>query len=154
MDTDVAGIYAREFPTLDRYVQLGIAQGRIISVSFPDRPEDNADVNHELLDRVEAYLAGVEDGFTDVQVALTVPTDKREVLERVREVPDGQDSSVAQLARMTPGLDDENADDVRLVREALQANPAPLFIPDHRVRDGPGAAPADVVQTLRSVEGL
>lgn len=149
---DVAGIFAREFHTLDRYVQLGIAQGRVISVAFPETPEDDADADHELLDRIGAYLEGSEDDFADVTVALTLPTDRRDVLETVREIPYGTQVSIEQVAGMTAGLDPE--DDRRLVREALQDNPAPLFVPDHRVRDGPSAAPPGVVQTFRSVEGL
>jgi methylated-DNA-[protein]-cysteine S-methyltransferase len=58
------------------------------------------------------------------------------------------------LARLTAGLDDGNDDDLRTVREALAENPAPLLIPDHRVSDGPGATPPDIVGKLRSIEGL
>ncbi|RXK48522.1 MGMT family protein [Halorientalis pallida] len=152
--SDVAGIYARESAYLGRYVQVGIAQGRVISVSFPESPDEGAEDDHDILDRIDAYLDGVEERFEDVQVALTVPTDQRQVLEAVREIPYGQDSSVAQLARIAPGLDDESDDDVRAVREALTENPAPLFVPDHRVRDGPGATPPAVVDKLRSVEGI
>ena len=152
--SDVAGIYARESTYLDRYVQAGVAQGRVISVSFPETPDEGAETDHDLLDRIDAYLDGVDETFEDVQVALTVPTDQRKILEAVREIPYGQDSSVTQLARMTPGLDDESDDDIRAVREALTENPAPLLIPDHRVRDGPGATPPAVVDKLRSVEGI
>jgi len=151
---DTAGIFAREVPFLDRYVQLGIAQGRVISVSFPDAPDGDADEEHELLDRIDAYLEGVEADFTDVTVALTVPTDQRNVLETVRGIPYGSQIGVEKIAQMAAGLDPEDDGDRRLVREALQANPTPLLIPDHRVRDGPSAAPADVAQKLRSVEGL
>jgi methylated-DNA-[protein]-cysteine S-methyltransferase len=158
-----AGIYARESPYLDRSVQFGEAQTRVISVSFPRQPEGDADDEHPLLDRIEEYLRGSEEEFADVTVALTVPTQRRKVLETVREVPYGEQVSVAQLARMTPDMDPGSADDedesgaseaVRTVREALADNPAPLLIPDHRVRDGPSGAPADVEQKLRSVEGL
>jgi methylated-DNA-[protein]-cysteine S-methyltransferase len=152
--SDVAGIYARESAYLDRYVQVGIAQGRVISVSFPETPDEGAEDDHDLLDRIDAYLDGGEETFEDVQVALTVPTDQRGILAAVSEIPYGQDSSVAQLARMTPGLDDENDDDRRTVREALTENPAPLLIPDHRVRDGSGATPPAVVDKLRSIEGI
>jgi methylated-DNA-[protein]-cysteine S-methyltransferase len=154
MNEDVAGIYARESGYLDRYVQVGIAQGRVISVSFPESPDEGAEDDHDLLDRIGAYLDGVEERFEDVQVALTVPTDQRQVLESVREIPYGEDASVGQLARMTPGLDGESDDDLRAVREALTENPAPLLIPDHRVRDGPGATPPAIVDKLRSVEGI
>lgn len=149
-----AGIYAREFPYLERVVQLGVAQGRVLSVSFPARPDDDSVPDHELLDRIAAYLEGDEDDFDDVIVALTVPTDQRRVLEAVREVPYGEDASVEQIATMTAGLDGDEAERHDQVREALAANPAPIFIPDHRVRDGPSAAPPDVEQKLRAVEGL
>jgi len=151
---EVAGIYARESTYLDRYVQLGVAQGRVISVSFPTAPDDDAASEHDLLDRVAAYLQGERDDFTDVTVALTVPTDRRRVLEAVREIPYGEDASVAQLARMAPDLDPDDEADVTTVREALADNPAPIFVPDHRVRDGPSAAPPAVEQKLRSLEGL
>lgn len=154
MDAPDAGIFARESAVLDRAVQVGIAQGRVLSVSFPTEPDDEAGADHELLDRIEAYLEGVEDDFADVTVALTVPTDQRTVLETVREIPYGDQVSVEQLARMVPGLDPEDDDDRRTIRQALADNPAPLLIPDHRVRDGPSAAPPAVEQQLRSIEGL
>lgn len=151
---EAAGIYARESSYLDRYVQLGIAQGRVISVDFPTSVGEDADPDHELLDRIEAYLEGSEESFTDVTVALTVPTDQRGVLENVRGIPYGTQVGVEKIASMTAGLDPDEDEDHRLVRTALAENPAPLFIPDHRVRDGPSAAPPDVEQKFRSVEGL
>jgi len=153
-DSGVAGIFAREVPALDRYVQVGVAQGRVISVSFPEVSEDDAADAHELLDRIEAYVEGVKDDFDDVTVALTLPTDRRGVLETVREIPYGTSVGVEELTRMTPGLDADDGDDRRLVREALAENPAPLLVPDHRVRDGPSGAPPVVEQRLRRVEGL
>lgn len=149
-----AGIYAHESTYLDRYVQLGIAQGRVISVSFPSVPDEGATEEHDLLDRIESYLQGSADDFSDVEIALTVPTDQRGVLEQLREIPYGDQLTVEQLVRMTPGLDPDEDSDHTLVREALAGNPAPLLIPDHRVRDGPSAAPAPVEQKLRAVEGL
>jgi methylated-DNA-[protein]-cysteine S-methyltransferase len=149
-----AGIYARESPYLERVVQVGIASGRVVSVSFPKKPEGNAEGEHDLLDRIFAYLGGEEDDFADVQIALTVPTDQRKVLETVRDLPYGEELSVEALTRMTPGLSDDDEDDQRTVRTALSENPAPLLIPDHRVRDGPSAAPSPVEQRLRSLEGL
>ena len=149
-----AGIYARESPSLDRHVQVGIASGRVVSVSFPETPEGDATPEHELLDRIVAYLEGQEDDFADVQVALTVPTDRRTVLETVRDLPYGESVTVQALARMTPGVDAEADDDLRLVRTALSDDPAPLLIPDHRVGDGPSAAPPAVERRLRSLEGL
>jgi len=150
---DVAGIFARESPYLDCYVQLGVASERVISVSFPGAPEDDAGADHPLLDRVEAYLDGEVDEFDDVIVALTVPTDRRAVLEATRSVPYGEQISVEELARMTAGLDGGEAAH-ETVRGALADNPAPLLIPDHRVRDGPSGAPPEVEQRLRGLEGL
>ncbi|WP_049907385.1 MGMT family protein [Halovivax asiaticus] len=152
---EVAGIYAREAAYLERAVQIGVASGRVISVSFPTQPDDDATADHPLLDRVFEYLDGVSDiAFDDVAVALTVPTDQRAVLEQVRTIPYGESIDVAGLAAMTPDVDPEDDDDLILVRTALEANPAPLLIPDHRVRDGPSAAPPAVEQRLRSLEGL
>jgi methylated-DNA-[protein]-cysteine S-methyltransferase len=151
--TDVAGIFARESSYLDRYVQFGEASGRVISVSFPRTPDENAAEEHPLLDRVFAYLEGTHDDFDDVEVALTVPTDHRTVLEATRQVPYGEQVTVERLCRIA-GL---NADDDAVVdtaREALAENPVPLFVPDHRVRDGPSGAPPDVEQHLRSIESL
>jgi methylated-DNA-[protein]-cysteine S-methyltransferase len=153
MDED-AGIYARESAYLDRYVQVGVAQGRVISLSFPATPDEEAGTDHDLLDRIDAYLQGERVDFADVAVALTVPTDRRQVLETVQTVPYGEQVTVERLAAMTPGLDPEDADDRDLVREALADNPVPLLVPDHRVRDGPSAAPPEIEQRLRAVEGL
>lgn len=149
-----AGIYACQAPYLERYIQLGIASGRVLSVSFPETPEPNAEENHPLLDRIEAYLEGTKDDFDDVDVAMTMPTDHRGILESVRTIPYGESATVAALARMTPGREPDSADDHTLVRTALDANPTPLVIPDHRVSDGPSAAPPVVEQRLRSLEGL
>jgi methylated-DNA-[protein]-cysteine S-methyltransferase len=151
---ETAGIYARESTYLDRYVQLGIAQGRVISVSFPAAPDDGAEPDHDLLDRIDSYLQGTADEFDDVTVALTMATDQRAVLEALREVPYGDGVSVEQLVRMTPDLDADEESDHTFVREALAGNPAPLLVPDHRVRDGPSGAPAPVEQKLRALEGL
>ncbi|TYL40310.1 cysteine methyltransferase [Natronococcus pandeyae] len=150
-----AGIYAQESPYLDRYVQLGAASGRVLRVAFPNTAEPDAETDHPVLDRIFEYLDGLEEiEFDDVQVALTMPTDQRAVLEQVREIPYGDQVDVRTLTRMTPELDSDDSADVNLVRTALDNNPAPILIPDHRVRDGPSAAPPPVEQKLRSLEGL
>ncbi|WP_229115200.1 MGMT family protein [Halapricum desulfuricans] len=149
-----AGIYARESTVLGRHVQIGVAGERVLAVSFPDRPDEQAESDHSLLDRIEAYLGGERDDFADVTVALTVPTDRRSVLETLREIPYGNAVTVEQLTRMTAGLDPESDGDRETVRTALAENPAPLLLPDHRVRDGPSGAPSDVADQLRRVEGL
>lgn len=151
---EAAGIYAQEAPYLDRYVQLGIASGKLINVTFPRTPDENADPVHDLLDRIQRYLEGAEDSFTDVEIALTVPTDHRAVLEALRNIPYGEQISVERLTAMTPDRDPESEPDRELTRTALAENPVPIIIPDHRVRDGPSAAPPDVEQKLRTLENL
>jgi methylated-DNA-[protein]-cysteine S-methyltransferase len=151
---ETAGIYARESGFLDRYVQLGMAQRRVISVDFPTRIEDDVEPDHELLDRIDAYLQGDEDNFADVTVAMTMPTTESEVLEKVREVPYGENATVRQVTMMVPGRDPEEESDLTAVREALASNQTPIFVPTHRVRDGPSGMPADVESKLRSLEGL
>lgn len=146
------GVYARKLPHLDRTVEIGVAGGRVLSVSFPEEIPDDAEGDHPLLDRVLATLEGETDDFEDVQVALTMPTVQREVLEAIRRIPYGDTVTVEQLARIA-GLDPENADDLQTVRTALRENPVPLLIPDYRVTDADGATPTEIARQLRSVEG-
>ncbi len=146
------GVFAREFDALGRLVQVGVASGSVISVSFPIEPEvDEGEA--AVLDRIGAYLEGEETDLSDVAVALTVPTDQRAVLETVRAIPYGQAVGVDQVARMTAGLEDDE-EGLASVERALSANPVPILIPDHRVVDGPSGAPREVVSTLQSREGL
>ncbi|MFB6353986.1 MAG: methylated-DNA--[protein]-cysteine S-methyltransferase [Halobacteriales archaeon] len=149
-----AGIFARESEYLERFVQVGVAGDKVVSVSFPTAPDEDASGDHPLLDRIERYLEGRADDFADVAVGLTVPTDRRAVLEALRQVAYGEQVSVEKLTRLVPDLDPDEAADRELVRTALAGNPVPLVIPDHRVRDGPSAAPPEVEQRLRSLEGL
>lgn len=151
---ETAGIYARESGYLDRYVQVGIAQGRVISVDFPTAIEDNVQEDHELLDRIEAYLQGERDEFEEVEVAMTMPTTQRNVLDAVSKVPYGENATVEEVGLMTPGLEGDEEEKSRTIREALAANPVPIFIPTHRVRDGPSGMPPEVETKLRAVEGL
>ncbi|MDL5361959.1 MGMT family protein [Halalkalicoccus sp. NIPERK01] len=149
MDESDTGIYAREIAGIDRVVQIGIASGRVISLSLPDTPSEEATRGHALLDRIERYLGGEHDDFEDVPIALTVPTDHRAVLEKARAIPFGETTDVATLARTTPGLDEE---DEAVVRAALESNPVPILIPDHRVADGPNALSPEITRLLRSLE--
>lgn len=152
-DVTDAGIYARESPYLESIVQLGVASGRVLSVSFPERLDAESG-DHPVLERIFEYLEGVNQvDFDDVAVALTVPTDQRRVLEQVRTIPYGEDLDVRRLAGMA-GFDPDSDEDLTLVRTALDGNPAPILIPDHRVRDGPSAAPPAIEQKLRSLEEL
>jgi len=148
------GIYARHAPYLDCHVQVGMASQQVVSVSFPADPDADAGTDLDLLDRIEGYLEGVETDFRDVDVAFTLGGDRRAVLEAVREVPYGEQVDVETLVSTTPGLDPADEATHDLARDALAANPAPLLVPDHRVRDGASAAPAEVEQKLRSLEGL
>ena len=148
---DDAGIYAREFEPLGRAVEIGVASGKVVGVSFPESAPVDAEYDHPLLDRIDEYLAGAPDHFDDVPVALTVPTDQRRVLEAVRKLPHGgtvRRSRVANLA----GLDPDDDEDLRLVETALRGNPVPLFVPDHRVESVRGATPAAVAEALRRLE--
>lgn len=149
-----AGIYARESPTLGRYVQIGVAGGKVISVSFPESVDPDSPSEHPILDRIFAYLAGDETDLLDVTVALTVPTDRRRVLEATRNIPYGEQVPLELVARMA-GVYDPDDDEWRtIVQSALAENPAPLLLPDHRVWGGPSAAPPAVAQKLRSIEGI
>lgn len=154
MSSPEAGIFARESDYLERYVQFGAAGEKIIQLSVTERPDEDAREEHPLLDRIEAYLQGEEDDFRDVDVGLTVPTDQRSVLEAVRQIPYGEQATVEEVAHMTPSLTPGEEESQRTVREALANNPAPILIPDHRVRDGPSNLAPPVEQKLRSIEGL
>lgn len=145
------GVFAQEFESLGRAVEIGVASGSVISVSFPDAVETDADPDHPLLDRVEAYLGGESDHFDDVEIALTVPTDHRQVLEATRNAPYGETVSLDRILRMA-GLDPDDDAARETARTALAQNPIPVFIPDHRVRDAPGGAPEAVAERLRAIE--
>ncbi|MEF8781206.1 MAG: MGMT family protein [Haloferacaceae archaeon] len=144
------GVFARRFDRIDRAVELGLASGRVISVAFPSSAPADADESNPLLDRIEAYLGGERDDFGDVQVALTLATDRRRVLEATRKIPYGETATTSQVARLS-GLDPDDPDDVETVRDALRENPTPLFVPDHRV-DAETATPPAVTEVLRSIE--
>lgn len=147
---DDAGVFARESPRLGRAVQVGVAAGRVISVSFPDEVPPDAGDDHPLLDRLFDFLDGGAD-VTDVPVALTLPTDQRRVLEAVRSVPRGRTATLDEMARMA-GLDPEDPDDRETARAALDANPVPVFVPDHRVEGAAGATPPEVARRLDDLE--
>lgn len=152
---ELAGIYAREAPSIDSYVQIGVASSKVVQLSFPATPDEGAEAEHDLLDRILDYLEGAtEEEFEDVTVALTVPTEQRSVLKSLQSVPYGRSVSVEQLVRMTAGLAPDEEESQRTVRTAIGANPAPILIPDHRVRDASGATPHEIAAHLRSIEGI
>lgn len=151
---DAGGIYAAESSYLGCYLQIGVASQKVISVSFPESPEPDADAKHEILDRIFGYLEGVNADFSDVEIGLTVPTDHRTVLETTRSVPYGKQVTVEELGGMIPTLDGSDEEDLTTIRTALAENPVPIIVPDHRVRDGPSGAPPHIEQKLRHLEGL
>ncbi len=146
-----AGIFARRFDSLDSVVQIGVASGRVINVSFPDEIPEDADSDHELLDAVAEYLAGNPSTVENADIGLTVPTEHRAVLEALDSVSSGTTVTVSRLARVA-GLDPSDDEALGTVRDALRANPVPLFLPDHRVRDGQGATPPRIAAALRRLE--
>jgi len=106
-------------------------------------------------ENVDPVAEGIrEDDFADVETGLTVPTKHRSVLEALQQVGYGEEVDVRTLTNMTPSFDADDQDDVVTVREALAANPIPVLVPDHRVRDGPSALPPEVEQKFRSFEDL
>lgn len=147
-------LHARESSYLGRYVQLDVASGRVLSVTFPGSVGPETAPDHDLFDRIFAYLAGGPETFTDVAIDLTLPQSQCAVLEAVRELAYREQVSVERLTQRAAGLDSTSEEAHRLARTALAANPAPLLIPDHRVRDGPSAAPPRIEMKLRSLEGL
>ncbi|WP_070365299.1 MGMT family protein [Halodesulfurarchaeum formicicum] len=149
-----AGIYARKMASLDRFVQIGVANRRVISLSVPETPDPSAKADHEILDWIEGYLDGEHTDVTEIDVGLTVPTDQRAVLERVREIPYGEQFPLDRLVAHTPGLDPAEEADLETARTALAENPVPILIPDHRVTDSDGNAPPAIRRTLRRIEGL
>ena len=145
------GIYAQRFDELDTVIQLGIASGQVIDVSFPDAVPADAETDHEVFELIDDYLDSNRLALTDVEIALTVPTNHRQVLSALQNVSAGNTVTVSRLARLA-GMDEDSEEDQATVRDALQANPMPLLIPDHRVRDAQGATPPDVAATLRELE--
>ncbi|RJX51968.1 MGMT family protein [Halonotius pteroides] len=145
------GIYAQRFDELDTVIQLGVASGQVIDVSFPDTVPDDATTDHEVFTLINDYLDGDRLALTDVEIALTLPTDHRQVLDALQNVSAGNTVTVSRLARLA-GMDEDSEEDQAAIRDALQTNPVPLLIPDHRVHDAQGATPPDVAATLRDLE--
>jgi len=151
--TGTSGVFAREFDEIGRAVEVGFAGGRVISVSFPATAPADADTEHDLLDRIGKFLGGERDAFDDVATGLTVPTDRRAVLEALGTIPYGEEASVSRLTRLA-ALDADDPEDLELVTDALRENPIPILFPDHRVQGGPYATSGEVRAELRRAEGL
>ena len=146
-----SGVFAREFTQIGRTVEIGVASGQLISVSFPDTLTQNINQTHPLLDRISAYLDGAQDSFNDVAIALTVPTTERRVLLALRKVSYGESVTVSRLTRMSGG-DPDSPDDLEQVITALRENPIPIIIADHRVEGGPYATPSRCRDQLQQIE--
>lgn len=146
-----AGIYARESDRLGRVVQLAIAGGQTIDVSFPAEIPSDAEPDHPLLDRLFDYFDGEKDGLEDAETAITVPMADRQVLDAVTQIPYGETGNSRQVAHMA-NLNPDDEEDAETVRTALRNNPVPILVPDHRVTDAAGATPDDVATTLRNIE--
>jgi Methylated DNA-protein cysteine methyltransferase len=152
MSTEV-GVFARQFTQINRVITIGVASGRIMSVDFQSTVPSDADNDHTLFARIDAYLNGDTDHLSDVDIALTVPTDQRRVLEATRNIPYGEAVTLDRVLRMA-GLDEDDTDDRSTAQRALGENPIPLIIPDHRIRDAPSGAPPDVITELRNIEQI
>ena len=152
-NTGTSGVFARKFDQIERAVEVGFAGGRVISVSFPAEIPSDTSGDHAILDRIDAYLRGESDEFTEVAIGLTVPTDRRAVLEALRTIPYGEEVSVSRLARLA-ALDANDPDDISLVVRALNDNPIPILLPDHRVQGGPYTTPGNVRDPLRRIEKI
>ena len=147
--------YARYFPYLEMVLELYIENGTVTEIRFTEESTATASDEHPLLDRIEDYLSGtVEDDFQDIEIAVPESRELREVLNALRAVPYGENASVESLARDLSAFDANQSGDHERIREILDQNPIPLIIPDHRVRDGPSAAPPEVEQRLRSLEKI
>jgi methylated-DNA-[protein]-cysteine S-methyltransferase len=155
MDTDGAGIEHRWSEYLDTYVQVGVAGGRVVSVTFTDEPapesEEIEDDGSDALEAIFAYLEGDIETTLDVPYALTVSGIERRALERTRDLPYGTTLTYKEFASSV------GEDDVARVRDALHANPVPVVLPSHRViaEDGVGgfAGPRRVKKLLLELEG-
>ena len=151
-----AGIFAREYESIDTVVELGVAGDRVIAVRFPPNPPSDAGPDHPLLDHIGTAIDGSTDALETLattDIGLTLATDRRQVLEALRSVPVGQSVSVSRLTRLA-GDDPNDPDDLETVTAALRSNPVPILVPDHRVDGGPYATPTSVRDALRRTEGV
>ncbi|MFW5965126.1 MAG: MGMT family protein [Halodesulfurarchaeum sp.] len=147
-----SGIFARELDPPGHVVQIGVANGRIISLSLPAEPEPGADTDHTHLDWLQQYFAGEKTDVRAIETGLTVPTDQRRVLETIRKIPYGESLKLDRVIARASGLDPEREADRAAAREAVESNPVPIVIPTHRVSDSEDPLPADVRRTLRELE--
>lgn len=148
-----SGVFIGYSESLERWIQLGIASGNVIQLTVLTDSPGPSD-SHPILDRVLAYL-DKEDGHTvsEIPIALTVPTQQREIYQTVREIPYGHEWAVSDVVARTAVLEPGEGS-IGSVRECLTANPIPILIPDHRVSDSSGSLEPAVRERVRSIEGL
>ena len=149
------GVFATNSSYLNCWVQLGLASGNVITVSFPTAQPAPIDGTHTpVLDRISEYLdTGNEVDFSDVDVALTVSTDYRAVFQTVRNIPYGTQRSITDVLERTAAVEPGDGSQ-HIIREALRNNPVPIIVPDHRVMGITGGTDPDVRDALRALEGL
>jgi len=153
MESD-SGIEYRRSDYLDTHVQVGVAGGRVVSVSFVDEPdpeaEESTEEGSEALEAVFAYLEGEIKTTPDVPYALTVSGLERRALERTRDVPYGTTLTYDEFASSL------GEDDTEKVRDALHGNPVPIVLPSHRIVSEGGvggfAGPRRVKELLLELE--
>ena len=148
------GLFARYSSRLDRWVQFGMAGGRVIKVDFLIDQPTGAEDAHPLLDQFESFLeAGEAMTFNDVAIALTGPTEYRPIYSTMRSIPVGESCTVRDIAIKTTTIDPDEAGN-QLVHQAIQENPVPLIVPDHRIDDARGRLDPTIRSILRKIEGI
>jgi methylated-DNA-[protein]-cysteine S-methyltransferase len=145
------GMYGFTPDILEHAVEIGIASGRVIDVSFPRSLSGDAQDDHPLIDHLVTYFSGEQVTLAEVDIALTVDRDTRRVLETVREISYGETVEAEALLR-SAGFDPEEPADRTTVSTALSKNPVPILIPDHRIRGFNGAPPSEISRRLRALE--
>ncbi|MDY6775848.1 MAG: methylated-DNA--[protein]-cysteine S-methyltransferase [Halobacteria archaeon] len=129
------GIFHRYSDYLESYVQVGTAGDKVVSVSFPETPdEDSIEDGLELLDSIFEYLDREDTDLSEYDVGLTLGGIERSALLRTRDIPRGTTITYEELAESI-GADEDDYDDVR---EALVSNPVPVLLPCHRVVEESG----------------
>jgi len=133
--TGTSGVFAREVDEIGRAVEVGFAGGRVISVSFPTTAPADAAADHDLLDRIEAYLAGGETRSTASPPGSRCRPTAGRSSKRSKTIPYGEEVSVSRLTGLA-ALDADDPDDLELVTDALRENPIPILFPTTACRAG------------------
>lgn len=144
------GIFAARSTWLDAWIQLGVASGRVISLTVRDSEPDDHQGQHPALDRVVAYLDDAErDSLADITIGLTGPTSHRAIYETVRTIPYGTAWELEQIVSRTPAEIDTSEG-----RHAITDTPIPIIIPVHRVLVDPGPTAQCITDALRERESI